>query len=638
MVRSTLLLLLILLPALFLAGQGSTGEGAPVAAEAASAATRPNIVLIVLDDLDELTLQVALSEGLMPTFQRLFVSGGMRFRESFVTNSLCCPSRATFLTGQYSHNHNALTNLIINGAVTAFDDRSTIATWLQGGGYRTGHIGKYLHLYGHNFDMGSGVPGARAADPISPQAAPPAYRLRPFAPGYVPPGWDSWHGLISRSAYCIYNYSVNSNGRIHSYMKDGRVLAYPSQSRGATPVEIAPPLPGDPAHNYQTDVLADLAVGFIQGAVDDPGRPFFLQVMPLAPHAEDCGSADPDGPQGNMWRTYRDGFKLHLRPAARHQTNLPRLRQVGRRLFNLQAPLRASFNEADMNDKPLEYRERFQPLNSDTNGNGRIDPREDDVTHLVNQFATRVASLAAVDDMLARLVDSLEQQGLADNTVLLFTSDNGWLYGEHRMTSKLAAYEEAIRVPLYIRAPGLAAGAVSQSMVSNNDIAPTIAELAGVTPTLETDGRSLVPLLQNPAHSPWRRYLLIEHYLSTWDSDNIRFIDLKSFFAVRTARDAPLPNRVYIQHYDGLQTYDSYYLSKTEYDARTPAGQYLWERAPIDVELYTLNTDPYQLDNKLWQVEQRGNRARLLQEQAFLRDRLLGLVNCQGAGCRSAEE
>jgi N-acetylglucosamine-6-sulfatase len=625
MTLRAIVVLMVLLPVLLSVGQGSaSGGAAPERAGAAGDRTdRPNIVVIMLDDLDELTFQVALDRGLMPTLQRMMAEEGTRFRDSFVTNALCCPSRATFLTGQYSHNHDTLSNAALNGSAGAFDDRSTVATWLRDAGYRTGFVGRYLNGYGYSF----GNP-AEPPDPAAPPAADPTY---------VPPGWDAWHAPLDRSASCQYNTSLNSNGRIRSYMKDGRVLEYPAEWRAGTPVEIVPPAGDDQLHYYQTDLMADIAVQFVAEAAQSGEQPFFVSVMPLAPHFESCAFIDPEGPQ-RAWRTYKDGFKLNTRPAARHQHLLPNLRELGRRFFNSGAPLKPSFNPPALHGKPPEFQARFQRLNIDENGNGQIDPSEDDIAALVNQFAGRVVSLAAVDNMLARLVQALREHDEWENTVLIFTSDNGWFYGEHRMTGKLAAYEEAIRVPLYVRVPGSSRASTSFRMVANNDLAPTIAALAGVETAPEVDGRSLVPLLQNPAHTPWRRYLLIEHYLSMWETEPARFIDINSLFAARTARDAPLPGRVYIQYHEGIQVRNSYFLTPQQFEQGIPAGDYLWQSPPMAVELYTLDSDPFQRDNKLWRLEQRPNRLRIMQEQRFLYQRLRQLVNCQGVGCQSAED
>ncbi|MEA3275334.1 MAG: sulfatase-like hydrolase/transferase, partial [Pseudomonadota bacterium] len=207
-----------------------------VQVSAAEAISRPNIIVIMADDLDTASLRAALElqspefpDGLMPHLKRFVVEPGVEFAESFVTFPLCCPSRATYLTGLYPHNHNVLGNLPPAGGFYRFDDTSTIATWLLAGGYRTGHIGKYLNGY---------------------QDA-----------TYVPPGWSDWYSLVGPTTYCMYDYTISSNG-VPQYYHDAE-------------------------EDYQTDVLAAYAEGFIHDVDSfDDIQPFFLSVTPLAPHLE----------------------------------------------------------------------------------------------------------------------------------------------------------------------------------------------------------------------------------------------------------------------------------------------------------------------------------------------------------------
>jgi arylsulfatase A-like enzyme len=126
-----------------------SGRGARVGVAAVpSAAARPNVVVVMADDLDSRSYGRLLRLGLLPSVETALVERGVTFRNSFVTNPLCCPSRATFLTGQYSHNNRVLSNAPPNGGVLRLDDRSTLATWLRAAGYRTSMVGKYLNYYG----------------------------------------------------------------------------------------------------------------------------------------------------------------------------------------------------------------------------------------------------------------------------------------------------------------------------------------------------------------------------------------------------------------------------------------------------------------------------------------------------------
>jgi arylsulfatase A-like enzyme len=425
---------------------------------AAPAETRPNLVVIMADDLDPRTLQTALGAGLLPNFDATFVRGGIRFPNCFATNPICAPSRATFLTGRYSHNHGVHHNggVIGSGGVTAMDHTSTIATWLQKAGYRTGHVGKFLN------GTGSSTPQT-----------------------WVPPGWDDWQGLIDPTTYSVYNYKINDNGFVVTY--------------------------GEEEQDYQTDVLAKRAVRFIDRSdrwVD--GKPFFLVVTPLAPHVEVHGGA------------WEDVWSWTIRPAPRHIGSTES--------FPLPQP--PSFNEADVSDKPLWLQNR--PLLTAEN-----------IQALTRKYRDRLAALRAVDDLIGTVVAALRRTGELDRTVLLFTADNGYLYGEHRLPEKMYAYEESVRLPLYVRVPGLAGGRSLPHIILNNDLAPTLADLGNATPTHVVDGRSFVPVLAGAA--PWRERFLIEHWMGTTTKT-----EAPTYSAVRTGTAAAqLPDRLYVEYRAG---------------------------------------------------------------------------------------
>ena len=208
---------------------GAKREGAaPSTSTAAVATARPNIVLILTDDM-------APSDWLyMPKTNALIGDQGMRFPNFMVTVSLCCPSRASILRGQYAHNHGILTNGGANGGFELFRDSkledSTIATWLKAAGYRTGLFGKYLNGY-----------ASKGSE------------------GYVPPGWDSWASPIDGlAAYGQYNYRMN---------EDGKVVAH-----------------GRTAEDYLDDLIARKSVGFIERSMKE-GAPFFAYIAPTAPHS-----------------------------------------------------------------------------------------------------------------------------------------------------------------------------------------------------------------------------------------------------------------------------------------------------------------------------------------------------------------
>lgn len=363
--------------------------------EAAAASSQPNIVLILTDD------QRFDTTWAMPIVQSELVNRGIEFTNGFVSNALCCPSRASILTGMYSHSNGLYTNRNRErfGGFRHFDDRSTVATWLQADGYRTALIGKYFNGY-------TGT--------------------------YVPPGWDRWFATRKGGGYYDYLASV-----------DGDEFAFGSE-------------PGD----YGTTVLAQEARDFITST--DADQPFFLYFGPHAPH-------NPATPAPGD----RDAF-----------SDLGRWRPE-------------SHDERGIGDKPEYIRDQQRLSRSDS---ARIDEFR------VDQYR----SLLSVDRAVGVILDSLRDTGRLANTVIVFISDNGMLWGEHRWHKKVVPYEESIRVPFVIRADGLISEARrDQHLVLNIDLAPTFADLAGVA-ARGVDGRSLVPLLSSP-DGPWRADFLLEH-------------------------------------------------------------------------------------------------------------------------------
>jgi N-acetylglucosamine-6-sulfatase len=356
----------------------------------AQAPVKPNLLVIMTDDLETDDLKA------LPSVQQL-AREGTTFSNSFVGYSLCCPSRATYLTGQYNHNNGVLSNAPPDGGFGRLDHTNTLPVWLQAAGYHTTHVGKYLNGYES-----------------------PSFNTT------VPPGYSDWQGLAI-GTYRMYDYSINDNGVFVPY--------------GATPPE------------YQTDVLAERAVAAIRERAASP-QPFYLKFSPLAPHSS--GAVAGHNGQGPD-------------PAPRHRNAY-----AGEPL-----DVGPSYDEVDVSDKPASIRQL--PRISAT-VRTRIDTRN----------RRRLASLLAVDDAIERLVDELTAAGELDQTIIAFTSDNGWQEGEHRVVQgKVRVYEPSIRVPLIIRGPGFAAGAVAPAMAINVDLPRTLAAVAGAFPGRVQDGLDL---------------------------------------------------------------------------------------------------------------------------------------------------
>ena len=377
---------------------------------AAAPAQRPNIVVLMTDD------QTVESMRVMPNVKRLLADRGATFTNSFASFPLCCPSRATYLTGQYAHNHGVLSNHAPEGGYNALDNSNTLPVWLQRAGYVTAHVGKYLNGYGND------------------------------DPNAIPPGGSEWYAGVGNSAFGYYDYTLNENGRLVGY---GRTAAA-----------------------YQTDVYAETAVDVVRRRAP-AAEPFFLSVAFLAPHS---GGPRPSGRPGEV-----------AVPAPRHRG----------RFANVGLPRPPSFNEADVSDKPSYVKQL--PLLGDR-----------EIEDTTEDYRLGLESLLAVDDAVAAIVGELARSGELDNTLIFFTSDNGFLHGEHRIPAgKVFLYGPSRRVPLVVRGPGVRAGVTLRQPVANIDLAPTIVAATRAQPGRLMDGRSLMPILRDPGVF-WGRDLLLE--------------------------------------------------------------------------------------------------------------------------------
>jgi N-acetylglucosamine-6-sulfatase len=399
-VLTSLKCLALLAPCLALVGTVDPRRSA-----ASAVLSRPNIVFILTDDQRADTL------SRMPAVQEELVRHGVVFANAFVSNSLCCPSRASILTGRYSRSTRVYRNDPPFGGWDTFSRRgeesATIATHLHAAGYRTALVGKYLNGYGGVFVRGRGAT-------------------------YVPPGWDRWVGM---SALGYYDYTLTIDG---SLVRHGAL-----------------------ERDYSTDVLARHAVAFIRST----RGPFFLYFAPFAPHAPTT-------------------------PARRHAGSLsllPRWRPP-------------SFNEADVSDKPA-YIRRLSPLGAAARA--RID-----------RFRrSQLRALRSADDAVAEIVRALRSTGRLQNTLIVFTSDNGVAWGEHRLAAgrKGVPYDEATRVPLVVRYDRWTTRPrTDDRLILNLDFAPTFAALARAG-RWHGEGRSFLPLLRSARSAPWRRDFLLEH-------------------------------------------------------------------------------------------------------------------------------
>ncbi|QDU38613.1 Arylsulfatase [Maioricimonas rarisocia] len=461
---------------------------------------RPNIVFILIDDLRFDTF------GYMghpfvetPHIDRL-AREGVQFRRAFVTTSLCSPARASFLTGQYMHNHRVVDNadLMPEGTVT-------FPQLLQKSGYETAFVGKW--------HMGGSSDAPR-------------------------PGFDHWVSFRGQGTYAPEGHSLNINGE-----------------------QV-------PRTKYMTDELTDYSVDWLKERNGD--EPFLLYLSHKGVH----GLYDP-APR------HRDRYRNEPFPAP------------GTMDETLQPP------PAGDAGKPMwvhDQRNSWHGIEFPYHGRAK-----QSIAEMYRHYCEMILS---IDDSVGHVLEALEKRGLEDNTLVLFTSDGGHLWGEHGLIDKRCAYEESIRIPLLAWGPStVAAGKTCDAVVANIDVAPTLLELADLDVPSQIDGRSFASLLQNPETAADRDSLLYEYY---WEP---AFPQTPTTFALRG------PRYKLIQYHG------------------------VWDTD----ELYDLQDDPHETTNLIGRPE---HQQRVNQMRRQLHDRLketgglaipLGVKRNHGATLRRAD-
>ena len=392
---------------------------------------RPNIIVVLTDDQSLETLPH--DPPVMPWLQSQIQDPGGHWRwfpNAVFNTPLCCPSRASILTGQYSHH----TGVVNNDTGHLLDESTTLPVWLHDAGYTTGLIGKYLNLY-------------------------------PFGRGnYVPPGWDRWFAKLNRSAATTYyGYQVIDQGSLRTY--------------GQAPAD------------YATTVLTQQAVDFVRMA--PASKPFFLYFTPPAPHG-------PWVPAPGDTGAYQGPALIPPEADTAAVSGMPAWVQ------NLPA-----LTPTDIATLQAERRQQYD-------------------------------TLLGVDRSVQAIVDAVAARGELSNTYIFFLTDNGYSFGEHRIVGKRCPYEECIRTPFAVYVPGVVAGTDPQ-LVSNVDLAPTIAALAGVAPGLLEDGSSFARNLTDPGAPARHQTKLIE-----WAGDP----NVPPWWGVRT------PDFAYIETGTSAELYD----------------------------------------------------------------------------------
>jgi N-acetylglucosamine-6-sulfatase len=403
------------------------------------------------------------------------------------------------------------------------------------------------------------------------------YGDEPYDDGkYVPPGWSSWHSVLKADTHhYFYGYTLNDNGVLDGPFGDPGswdTREYGERDDFGCP---AAPLNGKPCL-YLTDVMTRIAWEELLG--NPPGQPFYMQVDYTAPHGD---FRRPAGPE----------------PAVRHYDTFagapyPHDRSEG-------------FNEGNVNDKPRFIREASY-----------LSPTENHTYRVYYQKA--LESLRAVDEGVQQIVNTLGAMGQLRNTYIIFTSDNGFFYGEHRLTGgKFLAYEPATHLPLLIRGPGIKPGTATGELTGNIDIAPTVLELAGAAATKSIDGRSLVPYMLDPALRS-RRPLLFESFVETNDVEQQGGQPLGTSRPGTRARASGEAGASIVappKDYVGIRLGPWKYIE-------WPSGE---------KELYDINKDPNELNNK-------ARDKNFYPIRGYLHRELTRLIECVGKKCQTPAE
>jgi len=418
--------------------------GSRMSGPQAKALKRPNILFIMSDDHAYQAIS-AYSNRLIqtPNIDRI-AKGGMLFFNASVTNSICAPSRAVILTGKHSH---------LNGKVDndfPFDTTQvTFPQLLQRAGYQTAMFGK-LH-FGNN-----------------------------------PKGFDEFRILPGQGAYYNPDFITKKEGKKN--------------------------FPG-----YVTDLITDMTLNWLKNE-RDADKPFLMMYLHKAPHREWLPALRhlpeytkrtfPEPP------TLFDDYEGRGTAAKAAEMNIlydmnwagdsklyPEVVQETGVAKNRRSPNPGGFEREVGRLTPAqraEWDKYYKPINEKFRANYPKMSEKDLMKWRYQRYMQDyLGSIAAVDEGVGKVLDYLEQSGLAENTIVVYTSDQGFYLGEHGWFDKRFVYEESFRTPLLVRWPGvIKPGSVNSQMVQNLDFAPTLLDAAGVTPPTDMQGESWVPLFR----------------------------------------------------------------------------------------------------------------------------------------------
>lgn len=415
---------------------------------------------------------------------------GAYFKNAFVTTALCSPSRASILTGQYSHVHTIVDNVAPEPTGLTY-----FPQYLQAAGYQTSFFGKW-HM-GNDSD-------------------------------HPRPGFHHWESFRGQGTY--YNSTLNINGQRTTYADT----------------------------TYITDLLTDHALQWL--AKRDKQKPFFLYLSHKAVHAP-------------------------LQPAKRHE---------GRYQHEKYALPSTYYQTLHDDYKALRWPEWVKQQRYSWHGVDYLYHSHQDMQEIVRTYCE---TLLAVDESIQSVLNYLSAQGLDQNTMVIYMGDNGFSWGEHGLIDKRHFYEESVKVPFLVYAPGLFKGGKTiQRMVQNIDVAPSVLELAGLKKPDYMPGQSFVQLLQGNEQN-WRDRIFYEYY---WEYD---FPMTPTVFGVRTDKYKYIryhgvwdQNELYDLENDPAEIYNL--IEKPEYQdtVKALAGQlntWLQQTGGLQIPLKGIIKKPY---------------------------------------------
>lgn len=561
-------------------GHAADAKGGRVQA-VASETVRPNIVVIMADDMRVDDLAYA------PNVHALMQNDGVTMENSFSSYPLCCPARASFLSGELPRNHHVWSHQAPWG-YGAFDDSSTIGTSMQQAGYSTGFAGKYLNRYGTAMSAGDGGyevrhwRGRRAQHrarkgfvarrvPIRARARVPSYRK-------IPAGWTDWRATmdLSRRQHRL----LGMRGGTYNYAD---VL----ENDNGVPVSYP--------HTYSSNVIGQQAIDMVTTFAQSP-NPFFVEEAFVGPH---CGGGD----RGERRRDRREGMSgAGSETSGRFCT--PAAPAADRGIWDASIThgagvLANGTTEADADGDGLDtIADTFDKPGLF----GTIPPLSaTDLTRERDDTRQRAEAVYALDVQVGRMIDTLKRLGEWDNTIVVFTSDNGFFQGEHHhREGKVLAYEPVLRVPIVITGPGMR-GRGDQHRYDPMDfvdLTATLVDAAGATPPHTPDGRSLLPVLAGsdqgwdtaiPIEQAWTvpsgsMRAVLQHQVPTDPDFALTHADPRMSIGIRTARYS------YVRYADRSAELYDLWKDPLEMDNVADSPDYTSARAALD-QVWQQNKD-----------------------------------------------